>query len=324
MLLLAALVAPASTFVSITLHEYEIMPSLPPSCANNRTIHLIRHAEGWHNVDELTAEREQLHLKDPQHTQLREEYGIAWMLLERVSGRKYHDPRLTPKGREQAYALRAKLRQEDNFAIDAVALSPMRRTIQTALSSIPALESASTTFALDDDAATLQPPAIVATDLLRERVGPFMPDHRLARSELEREFGALNGGASIDFSAVSEVDTMFAEGSERNEPEVGSALLASRASSALQWVAQLPEAYRSIALVSHKHFLGALTGLYPETVAQRPFENCERRTMLLCVSGDVAASGDDVGPAAVKPKHARVKTMEAPTPGATSAGRDEL
>ena len=105
--------------------EYEIMPSLPSSCANNRTVHLIRHAEGWHNVDELTAEREQLHLKDPKHTQLREEFGIAWMLLERVSGRKYHDPRLTPKGREQAYALRTTLRQEDNFSIDAVALSPI-------------------------------------------------------------------------------------------------------------------------------------------------------------------------------------------------------
>ena len=105
------------------------------SCARNKTIHLIRHAEGWHNVDELEAEAAELWKAHPQGS-LRAEYGIAWMLMKEVSGDKYLDPLLTPKGREQAYALRTKLRKpwvDHAFVADAIALSPMRRAIETAL-----------------------------------------------------------------------------------------------------------------------------------------------------------------------------------------------
>ena len=81
---------------------------------------------------------------------------------------------------------------------------------------------------------------------------------------------------------------------ERDEPEVGSELLASRAQRALEWLAALPAEHGSIAVVSHKHFLAALTGLHPHTVAQRAFENCERRTVLLCSAPPPSASSMEV------------------------------
>ena len=88
-------------------------------------------------------------------------------------------------------------------------------------------------------------------------------------------------------------------------------LLAQRALKALRWLAELPIAYERIAVVSHKHFLGALTGLYPETVAQRAFENAERRTVLMCV-GDGSTERETVtdgAGAVVKPTQARVKPL---------------
>lgn len=262
----------------LTLYEHGVsQPTIP--CAHNKTLYLIRHAEGHHNADELAAEREGLHLKSARHAALREEHGIPWVLLEQVSGRKYHDPLLTPLGREQAYRLRHALRDDPSFGVDVVAFSPMRRTIETALLSIPQLEAVATTFTLDPP-PTSAPPRLVASDLLRERVGPFMCDSRLTRSELADEYSHLGLNASIDLSAVSELDEMFASGVERSEPETGSARLAARAAAALRWLGALPEA--RVAVVAHKHILGALTGMFPDTVAQASFGNAERRTTLLC------------------------------------------
>lgn len=276
----------AACLSTITLHEIDDTSNRVYRCERNKTLHLIRHAEGWHNIDELMAERDELHKTHPQG-HLRAEFGIAWILLKQVSGEKYHDPLLTPKGREQAYALRSRLRAETDFIVDAVALSPMRRTIETALLALPQLEAAVTSVRLNDPRSndsptTLPAPALLATDLLRERCAHFQPDSRLLRSELEREYSGLNSNVTIDFSAISEEDKLFHDGQERWEPEVGSALLASRAMKALRWLADLPREYARIAVVSHKHFLGALVSTSLMGAAQRPFENCEKRTVLLC------------------------------------------
>ena len=304
-LLLIAL--PAAAAGQLRLYEVGTSVPEPGSCALNRTLHLIRHAEGWHNIDEITAEREQIHLKSPEHTRLREAYGIAWMLLEQVHGRKYHDPLLTPRGREQAYKLRSALREDVDFHIDAVAVSPMRRTILTAMLALPQLENAAAAFQLDDPATAT--PAVLATDLLRERVGPFMPDSRLTRSELERQFGSLGAGASINFGDVEEADALFADGVERDEPEVGSELLASRAQRALEWLAALPAEHGSIAVVSHKHFLAALTTTSAHGGAARVRE-LRAPHLLLCSAPPPSASSMEVdGELPVKPIRRRVKTM---------------
>ena len=194
--------AHAAAFVQFTLHEVGV--SAPPSsCALNRTLHLFRHAEGWHNIDELEAEKDELHKRHPLG-HLRAKYGIAWVLLKEVSGEQYLDPLLTPVGREQAYALRTRLRSA-NVSFDAVALSPTRRTMQTALFGLPQLEAAVASIRLDDPRSGHTPvvaPPLHATDLLRERCAHFMPDRRLTRTELEREFGQLASNATIDFSEV--------------------------------------------------------------------------------------------------------------------------
>lgn len=319
-MLVAAVGAISTAFVSLTLHERGVSEPEPGTCARNRTLHLIRHAEGWHNVDEIEAEAafkagartwHGIDLRDPENVRLRSKYGIAWTLLERVTGRKYHDPHLTPKGREQSYELRRSLRAEPTFTVDAVALSPMRRTIETALLGLPQLEAAATAFAWQHDDDPPTPPPMVATDLLRERCAHFMPDSRLPRSELQAQFGGLGGRAAIDFGSVDEDDTPFLNGHERHEPEVGSPLLAQRAEAALRWLASLPATYAAVAVVSHKHFLGAITGVHAETVAQRPFANAERRTVLLCDGGGADGGGADG--ATVKPVRARVKPYGAAT-----------
>jgi hypothetical protein len=93
--------------------------------------------------------------------------------------------------------------------------------------------------------------------------------------------------------------------------QVGSPLLAQRAEAALRWLASLPATYAAVAVVSHKHFLGAITGVHAETVAQRPFANAERRTVLLCDGGGADGGGADG--ATVKPVRARVKPYGAAT-----------
>ena len=57
---------------------------------------------------------------------------------------------------------------------------------------------------------------MLATDLLRERVAHFMPDSRLTRTELEREYAGLGGNASVDFSDLAtDDDAGFAERCDR-------------------------------------------------------------------------------------------------------------
>ena len=315
---IASVVGALYAFVPvITLHD--VAPA-QQGCARNKTLHLIRHAEGWHNVDELEAEAaftagaaswHGLNLRDPANVKLRDDYGIAWTLLKQVSGDKYHDPHLTPKGRDQCYALRTQLRANPAFAVDAVAVSPMRRAIETALLGLPQLEAASTAFAWSHDDDPPRPPPVLATDLLRERCAHFMPDSRLTRTQLTAEFGTLGAGARIDLSQIDEQDTPFLDGKERHEPETGSPLLAARAAEALKWLAALPEAHRHVAVVSHKHFLGALTALHADGgVEQRPFSNAERRTVLMCIgAGDELAAEAEQDGGTVKPVRARVKPV---------------
>ena len=126
------------------------------SCTRNKTLHLIRHGQGTHNAAEESAAELKLHLRDPAHQLLHAGHGTGWILLEGASGRRYFDPPLTPAGRDQAYALRTKLRQ-DSFRVDAIVSSPFRRTLQTALLSLPQLEAAATTFDLGEPVVRRNP-----------------------------------------------------------------------------------------------------------------------------------------------------------------------
>ena len=63
---------------------------------------------------------------------------------------------------------------DSEFDVDAVALSPMRRTIETALLGLPQLEAACTAFGWAHDDDPTKPPPMLATDLLRERCGGLL------------------------------------------------------------------------------------------------------------------------------------------------------
>lgn len=80
---------------------------------NNKTVHFVRHAEGFHNV----AGR-----NDPS----------AYLLEE------FLDAKITPLGEEQCRKLHlfSKDRLKD---VDLVVVSPMNRTIQTGMHSFPQL-----------------------------------------------------------------------------------------------------------------------------------------------------------------------------------------
>lgn len=212
----------------------------PPSwqCARKKTLLLIRHAQGTHNLAELEEEASPTHHLREEHAALHAVHGAAWVLLHEATGHLYRDPALTAEGERQAAILHALMAETK---VDAVALSPMRRTLQTAHLGIPQLRLGA------HDAR----PRVIATELLRERIGPYMCDLRLAASLLKEEYG------HVDFSEVVEEDMLFAEGQEYGPDEASK--LAERAVRAAEWLLAQPDEHERIAVVSHQHFLLALT-----------------------------------------------------------------
>ena len=114
-------------------------------------VHFIRHAQGTHNEAEERAEREATYA-DP-----------ADVLLESNSGKRYWDPNLTSKGASQCENLQQNFPSLD---IELVVTSPFRRTLQTAMLSIPALRR--------NDGGLV--PKLLVTELCRERIHKYMCD----------------------------------------------------------------------------------------------------------------------------------------------------
>mmetsp|Transcript_1365 Transcript_1365/g.2581 ORF Transcript_1365/g.2581 Transcript_1365/m.2581 type:complete len:316 (-) Transcript_1365:254-1201(-) len=235
------------------------------NCIQQKTLHLLRHAQGTHNAAEDNAYQTQAHVGNAWYTRLYEEHGRAWVLLEEVYGDKYWDPPLTPLGREQAARRHDELTRRDGFAIDVVVVSPFRRTLQTAYGALPQLQLAAR--------AGGQRVPVVATDLLRERVGNYTCDARLNVSALQTEF------PDVDFGQVPHDDLFFRTSKEDGVD--GPARLARRTMDALEWMMKRPE--KVLAVVSHQHFLRSLTGLFPNLRhAAKGFANAEERTVIAC------------------------------------------
>lgn len=261
-------------------------------CARSVEVHLIRHAQGTHNHAEDAAYAAELHNASAESAALFATHGKAWVLLEQVSGREHWDAPLTAEGWRQALRLRHAI-QSSHIEFDQIAVSPMRRTIQTAFAALPQFSSGGvrTLHAAKKMASTanitsrahtrevgmpefaLRGPAtvpVVATDLLRERIAHYTCDRRMSVSELkERAFDPVAEGTlpRVDFEhdKVEEEDTMLLEVGAKERD-----LLVARATRAAQWLLDLPEptgsckrglATRrcSIGVVSHQHLLLAMT-----------------------------------------------------------------
>lgn len=141
--LLAAVLAAAwpmrvPTVLLLPLKEAEA--GISPQCTRSMELHLIRHAQGTHNLAEEDAHASGSHRAHQEHTHLFEEHGKAWVLLEKVSGRTHWDAPLTDEGWRQAVRLRREIETSDQ-SFDLVVASPMRRTLQTALAALPQLSS---------------------------------------------------------------------------------------------------------------------------------------------------------------------------------------
>eukprot|EP00937_MAST-01D_sp_MAST-1D-sp2_P007209 g7209.t1 len=241
----------------------------PASC---KELHLVRHAEGLHNEAERNA-----------RSNVTGEPG-TWVLLEEHSGRRFWDARLTSRGRRQCAELRRRLLRQPSgpgsvppeadggwaalaLELDLVVVSPMTRTLQTA------------SLALGQADAPGAPP-FVATELARERIGPYTCDARRPLAELRADFPA------VDFSGVrNEHDELYVSSKEHGPGEDGK--MRRRVARLLTWIMRRRE--RRIAVVAHKHtlkYMLALTAREGELTSV--LDNCELRSLTLC---DESASG---------------------------------
>jgi len=239
-------------------------PPAPGTCAAEKKVHLVRHAQGTHNYGERRAEERKEYRDNSRHAELYEKHGRAYHLLWEVTGDKYVDAQLTTAGRLQASKLEFELRSAD-VSLDAVYSSPTRRALQTAFIAVPALKRGS---------RTRSPPAI-ATDLLRERVANYTSDARLRASQLAALFPA------VDFGLVSEEDELY-QSNKEDGPD-GAAKLRARALRAAEWLVGRPASEREVAVFSHQHLLQAFfQSLGALDLAQQTFANAERRVIYLC------------------------------------------
>jgi len=254
-------------------------------------VHLIRHAEGTHNAAELEAERRQRFMKREEWRALRETHGVAFYLLESVTGLTYWDPPLTRLGRRQAAKLRRELTRS-NVTFDAIFSSPFRRTLQTAMIGCPQIECLHRARPWWRKLGAwlrhepCRPPPVVTTDLLRERIANYTSDGRRTVTQLAAEFPRVN------FGEVSEEDRPFLESKELGKQE--QPLVRARARRAVQWLMDRPTQQRTVAVVTHSHFLLALLGLFrlPDEGLLR-FANAERRALHLCACQNDAQEGCD-------------------------------
>lgn len=159
----------------------------------------------------------------------------------------WHDARLTDVGRAQSAAAQPAVAAL--APIDVVFVSPLSRTIQTALLAVPA------------------GPRFIVDERIRERNGAHPCDKRRPKAELQADFPA------VDFSPlVVEEDDSWTVAREPWDA------LVARAGDFLRAVAARPE--RSIAVVTHNDFLQALLLNAPELKTDEPalrkkFANCE-------------------------------------------------
>jgi broad specificity phosphatase PhoE len=256
---------------------YAPLLSLMPAC-HTKTIHFIRHGEGWHNI------------------------GLA-----------NHDAQLTPRGWQQAHALGRHMQNyEITRDVQLVVVSPLFRALETAAgvfgvaaASSPTLGKESPTTAAASAPAELlmiaqsevpevrcTHPAVnikrpglefLANELCRERLGPSSCDSRRKCSESAAFF------PGIDFSLIKDdADPHWRPGNV--EPEEAVVL---RGRQFLQWLMSLPQS--NIAVVTHSAFLWfTLSGFGSENIRpvreklQRWYENCEMRSVVLSDGGSAA------------------------------------
>lgn len=221
-----------------------------------KTLHFIRHGEGFHNV------------------------GIATL-----------DSNLTSKGWSQAHALRDHVESSVN-GIELVISSPLTRALETASGTFGRAEGRDVLMMEQHDIVNAQSshPTLycfkdvryIVHEQCRERLGPSNCDARRQKHVLQQHF------PGFDFSLIhDEEDSVWIEGKVESESSV-----AERGIEFLKFVMSQPE--QNIAVVTHSAFLWFTLAMFGGDCSrgvrnkmQKWFENGEMRSMVLIDGGNL-------------------------------------
>ncbi|VFQ62273.1 unnamed protein product [Cuscuta campestris] len=236
-----------------------------------KTIHLVRHAQGFHNVE---GEKDRAAYLSPH----------------------LFDANLTPLGWEQADNLRKHVHSSGLFKkVELVVTSPLLRTMQTAVGVFggedhadgiqdPPLMVANAGSSSRPAILSLRCPPFLAMELCREHIGVHWCDKRRSISEYKPSFPA------IDFSLIEDDDdTLWKEDIRETNEEV-----AKRGSNFLKWLWTRKE--KEIAVVTHSGFLIHTLSefgndCHPNVKSEicRPFKNCELRSIVIADRGMIGS-----------------------------------
>ncbi|XP_059631219.1 phosphoglycerate mutase-like protein 1 [Cornus florida] len=253
-----------SPLCSSSLSDMDVTagPSLYP-LHRCKTIHLVRHAQGIHNVEG-------------------EKDHKAYLSEELM------DAQLTPLGWQQVDNLRKHVKSTGlSKKIELVIASPLLRTMQTAVGvfggegytdgiDVPPLMVANAGYSDHPAISSLNCPPFIAVELCREHLGVHPCDKRRSISEYKSLFPA------IDYSlAKSDADILWkADVREKNED------LAARGMKFLNWLWTRKE--KEIAVVTHSGFLIHTLSAFgkdchPLVKSEmcKNFANCELRSLVL-------------------------------------------
>ncbi|CAJ2678251.1 phosphoglycerate mutase-like protein 1 [Trifolium pratense] len=230
----------------------------------SKTIHLVRHAQGIHNVE---GDKNYKAYLNPE----------------------YFDAHLTPLGWEQVHNLRKHVHSSGLInQIDLVIASPLMRTLQTAVgvfggegysddkTDVLPLMVANAGNSFHGAISSLNCPPIVAGELCREHLGVHPCDKRRSVSEYQFLFPA------VDFSLIDSDEDVWWKDNVRETKEE----LAERGLKFFNWLWTRKE--QEIAIVTHSGFLfHTLTKFgndcHPSVKKEicKHFANCELRSMVI-------------------------------------------
>lgn len=236
-----------------------------------KTLHLVRHAQGFHNV---AGEKD----------------------FKEYLSYDYLDASLTPLGWEQVDNLRKHVQASGlSKKIELVITSPLTRTMQTAVGAfggdgytdgidVAPLMVADAANSGRPAISSLNCPSFLAVELCREHLGVHPCDKRRSKREYESLFPA------IDFSLIeSDEDTLWKEDIRETNDEV-----AARGMKFLKWLWTRKE--KEIAIVSHSGFLFHTLSAFGKDCNQSVkdeicthFANCELRSMVLVDRGMISS-----------------------------------
>ncbi|XP_039139132.1 phosphoglycerate mutase-like protein 1 isoform X2 [Dioscorea cayenensis subsp. rotundata] len=231
----------------------------------SKTLHLVRHAQGIHNV---AGEKDHKAYSSP----------------------KFFDAHITPLGWSQVDNLREHV-NECGLAkrIELVITSPLLRTMQTAVgvfggeSYLDGMDVHVHPLMIENVGnsnrsaiSSLNCPPFIAVETCRERLGVNPCDKRRNTSEYKLLFPA------IDFSLMENEEDILWDADKRESNEA----LATRGLKFINWLWTRPE--KEIAIVTHSAFLECTLQMFGndchpsiKNEINKHFANCELRSMVL-------------------------------------------